>query len=383
MKKYLLSALLFIPSFAWAVCNPFVPNTVLTASALNTAISSPCITSGTIQGATITNSPISGSTGTFTGLTVTGALASSSVAITGGTIDNTIIGSITPANGYFTTIITAGGLFQGAWAGAFTDGIVTDYTTGNGRISVGANDLLTIYNGGIANTPLAQFGTGVGGTSQYAVSTSYVGSIAATNAIVGFFSQPQSAAAAFTAGSVYGFYAAPIAKGAGSTITNAIGINVADQTVGTNNYGFFSNVSAGASKWGFYNAGNANNQMGTGTTYFGATGSMAFTNILASGVAPTISSGFGATPSVANSNGTAAFRVNVGTGGTASSGVIGLPTATNGWNCFASDVTTPATNLTRQSASTTTTVTLTNYNNAGAATAWPASDILAVSCFAY
>lgn len=102
------------------------------------------------------------------------------------------------------------------------------------------------------------------------------------------------------------------------------------------------------------------------------------------GAAPTISSGFGTSPSIVNSNGTIAFTINVGTGGTASSGVIGLSTATVGWNCFASDQSTPGTNVTKQTATATTTATLTNYNSTtGIAAAWTASDILKVSCFAY
>jgi len=107
-------------------------------------------------------------------------------------------------------------------------------------------------------------------------------------------------------------------------------------------------------------------------------------NTVVSGTAPTIFSGFGTSPSVTASNGTAAFRINVGTGGTATSGVVGLPTAANGWNCFASDITTPATgHAIKQTATSTTSVTLTNYNNAGAATAWAASDIIIVNCMAY
>lgn len=97
--------------------------------------------------------------------------------------------------------------------------------------------------------------------------------------------------------------------------------------------------------------------------------------MLISSTAPTISSGFGTSPSIVSSNGTASFRVNVGTGGAATSGVIGLPTATNGWNCQVADMTTNV--ATRQSASTTTTATFT------AAAAWTASDILTVSCFAF
>jgi hypothetical protein len=98
-------------------------------------------------------------------------------------------------------------------------------------------------------------------------------------------------------------------------------------------------------------------------------------NLTLSGTAPTISSGFGTSPSIVNSNGTAAFTVNVGTGGAATSGVIGLPTASTGWSCFANDRTNNT--VTRQTATTTTTATFT------AAAAWAASDILNVSCFGY
>jgi len=109
------------------------------------------------------------------------------------------------------------------------------------------------------------------------------------------------------------------------------------------------------------------------------------TNLLVSNTAPTISSGFGTSPSISANNGTAAFRINVGTGGTATSGVIGLPAATAGWNCQLTDITTRSTTVTQtlQTASTTTTATVGNFNSSMAAAAWVASDILAVSCFAY
>jgi hypothetical protein len=56
--------------------------------------------------------------------------------------------------------------------------------------------------------------------------------------------------------------------------------------------------------------------------------------LLISSTAPTISSGFGTSPSIVSANSTASFRVNVGTGGVATSGVVGLPTAAgNGWSC--------------------------------------------------
>jgi hypothetical protein len=103
----------------------------------------------------------------------------------------------------------------------------------------------------------------------------------------------------------------------------------------------------------------------------------------ASQAAPTVSSGFGSSPSIVKNNGPQGFQVNVGTGGSASSGVIGLPTAPNGWACSVADVTTPATNFTKQTASSTTTATVTNYGTSNTATGWTASDKLNMSCSPY
>lgn len=102
-----------------------------------------------------------------------------------------------------------------------------------------------------------------------------------------------------------------------------------------------------------------------------------------SATAPTIGSGFGTSPAIVASNGTAAFQVNVGTGGAANTGTITMPAAANGWSCSAVDVTTPATNFTRQTGSTTTSVSVSNYNAAGALAAWTASDRLNLMCAAF
>jgi hypothetical protein len=91
---------------------------------------------------------------------------------------------------------------------------------------------------------------------------------------------------------------------------------------------------------------------------------------------PSISSGFGTSPSIVQSNSEAAFEVNVGTGGTATSGVISTAlSAAHGWACQATDMTTNI--VTRETASTTSTVTFT------AASAWTASDKLLINCFAF
>jgi hypothetical protein len=128
-------------------------------------------------------------------------------------------------------------------------------------------------------------------------------------------------------------------------------------------------------------------------TIIGSTGSITADfqtghgSVLFHGTAPTISSGFGTSPTIPNNNGTAAFTINVGTGAVATSGVIGLPAASNGWNCYATDITATAAHTTletRQTASTTTTATIESQNRAtGAATAWAASSILRVACFGF
>lgn len=108
-------------------------------------------------------------------------------------------------------------------------------------------------------------------------------------------------------------------------------------------------------------------------------------HVMLSNTAPTIASGFGSTPSIVASNGTAAFTVNVGTGGAASSGVLTMPTATTGWSCQVFPNGAPQAGAVTYSAPTSaTTVTLTNYTEStGVALAWTASLVLNVNCIAY
>lgn len=97
--------------------------------------------------------------------------------------------------------------------------------------------------------------------------------------------------------------------------------------------------------------------------------------------APTISSGFGTTPSIVASNGTATFTINVGTGGVATTGVIGFPSTPTGWkvDCWNTSANTATVFITKQTGFTTTTATIGNYDAAGAAAAWTASNVLVCS----
>ena len=105
-------------------------------------------------------------------------------------------------------------------------------------------------------------------------------------------------------------------------------------------------------------------------------------NLVASTTLPTISSGFGTSPTIL-ANSTFCFKVVVGTGG-AANGTITLPTAPNGWLAFAADVTSGSTLFLQLTGSTTTSVTFTSYSvTTGAAANMSASDVVLVNCIAY
>lgn len=109
--------------------------------------------------------------------------------------------------------------------------------------------------------------------------------------------------------------------------------------------------------------------------------------LVLSDTAPTISSAFGTSPSISASNGASAFIVNVGGGGSATAGVIAMPTASTGWICAVNDITAAAAHVaynTRQTASAAATVTIENQTTStGAAVAWGANDLVRLACTAY
>ena len=112
--------------------------------------------------------------------------------------------------------------------------------------------------------------------------------------------------------------------------------------------------------------------------------SITMNHVLISATAPTIASGFGSGAAVSNNNGTVAFLINVGTSNTGT-GIITMPAANTGWNCWFNDITTKSANQaqTLQTASTSTSVTVQNYTDVMGTHVWTDSDILQVSCFAY
>ena len=63
------------------------------------------------------------------------------------------------------SIFTGNGLVStGLFSGTYTDGVIVDYVTGTGRISVGTGDGVTIYNAGLAGTALLAITSAGAGT---------------------------------------------------------------------------------------------------------------------------------------------------------------------------------------------------------------------------
>ena len=108
--------------------------------------------------------------------------------------------------------------------------------------------------------------------------------------------------------------------------------------------------------------------------------------LLFSAIAPTIASGFGTSPFIVSSNGTATITVNVGTGGTAVFGIVNLAAAPNGWSCAvtADRLEVNSANYPRASLTTTSQIGINNIvTSTGAQTPWPSGDTFTVNCIPY
>ena len=90
-----------------------------------------------------------------------------------------------------TKAVTADFIYApGTFQGSFSDGIVMDYTSGLGRISVGTADAVKFYNGGVGNTLLGGFSASTGvlfpdGSTQLSAGAS-TGKVVGLNLILGY-----------------------------------------------------------------------------------------------------------------------------------------------------------------------------------------------------
>ena len=158
--------------------NVSVTGTVTAASTVGGVITgSSASVSGTVTAASTVGGVITGSSASVSGTvtaasTVGGVITGTSTSVTGNvTGSNVNTGGTVSATGTITTgsnisapsgyISVANGLYStSAYGGTYVDGIVIDYVTGNGRISMGSADGLNIYNGAtVANTIIASFNT--------------------------------------------------------------------------------------------------------------------------------------------------------------------------------------------------------------------------------
>lgn len=94
-----------------------------------------------------------------------------------------------------------------------------------------------------------------------------------------------------TVTNLYGTWLPVAVNSGGGTVTNLYGHKVDAQTVGVNNFGYWSNIAAGTGRWNFYAAGTANNyfagNVGIGTATFGTSAAKVLG--IANGTAPSSS----------------------------------------------------------------------------------------------
>ena len=146
-----------------------------------------------------------------------------------------------------------------------------------------------------------------------------------------------------------------------------------------------TNPDASGAGWTSYTpqyATNATNQSG-GTV--NAVGGISQNGILlVNNTTPTIASGFGTGSYIGGANGTASFFVEVGGGGTASTGIVSMPPGGSYWNCSVipeNPSTWPANTITTSHHTTSTTITLSNYLvSTGAPTPWASLAVLTLNC---
>ena len=127
--------------------------------------------SGNVDGIQITNSAINS---TSIGGTTPADGAFDVLSSNAGNI-NATLGATTPNAVTGTDITATGGVYaKTALSASYTDGVVLDYVSGQGRISVGTGDSVVIYNGGVATTKLLSLNStgalGVGTSPSYGTS---------------------------------------------------------------------------------------------------------------------------------------------------------------------------------------------------------------------
>ena len=120
----------------------------------------------------------------------------------------------------------------------------------------------------------------------------------------GFDSGLTTAAASFTLGGLYHYYASPASFGLGSAVTNQVGFFAESTLTGaTNNYGFYSSIASSTGRWNFYAAGTANNAYAGNSRFGGVTVPVATVDVTGSVAATTTILSSGATSGIGYATG--------------------------------------------------------------------------------
>lgn len=169
-------------------------------------------------------------------------------------------------------------------------GFFSDIAAGTNCYNFYANGTaLNFFQGavGMGNGALAYTQLRVGGTAPsssnltYSVYADQTAPATTTSEFASFYSVPNTAASAFTLGTLFHYIALQGTIGAGSAITNQFGFYVGNNLTGaTNNYGFYSNIPSGTNRWNIYANGTAANYFNGVTTFASAPIFSSLTGIL-------------------------------------------------------------------------------------------------------
>ena len=172
-------------------------------------------------------------------------LDSQAASINSGTINGATIGATTPASGAFTTL-TSSGLNAHSNAVAVGSTPVTTTSVLVNRDFTGDTNII-----GVGVRPTVQADN--------------------TNTARLFYTAPNTVASTFTLSSLQHFRADQGTIGTNSVVSNQFGFYAHSSLTGaTINYGFYSDISAAASRWNYFANGTANNAF-SGNTRIGST----------------------------------------------------------------------------------------------------------------
>jgi hypothetical protein len=197
-------------------------------------------TAGTVFGTSgeVLTSGGSGAVPTWTTVGTMSTQNANAVAITGGAIDGTTVGSTTAAAGSFTTLAASGVTVIGTSTGAV-----------NGSLQLRRNI--------------------TGGTTAYVAGVSATVQSDVTGQASGYNTFINTVASSFTLGILKHYNAQQGTIGATSAVTNQYGFFADSSLVGaTNNYGFYSDIASGTNRFNFAAVGTAANVF-VGTTSLG------------------------------------------------------------------------------------------------------------------